>query len=84
MSIFLEIPDAITQAMRLPEHNQEQALLVELAVSLYAQGVLSFGKARELAQLDHYQFGQMLGQRGISRHYTTEELTDDLNYAHRQ
>lgn len=84
MSIFLEIPDTIAQAMRLPEHHQEQALLVELAVTLYAQGLLSFGKARELAQLDKYQFGQLLGQRGIARHYGSEELADDLNYAHRQ
>lgn len=81
MSIFLEIPDSIAQAIRLPEPNQEQTLLIELAVTLYAQGFLSFGKARELAQLDAYQFGQLLGQRNIPRHYGIEELADDLSYA---
>ena len=59
MSIQLEIPDSIAQAMRLPAADQEQQLLIELAVALYAQGILSFGKARELAQMDRYAFGQL-------------------------
>ncbi len=41
------------------------------------------GKARELAQMDKYEFGQLLTQRGILRHYGTEELEDDLAYTHR-
>lgn len=81
MSLQISIPDSILQAIRLPEQRIEQELLYELAVSLYAQNLLSFGKARELAQLSKYAFGQLLAQRGIVRHYETEELEDDLAYA---
>ena len=84
MSLQLSIPDTILQAIRLPEQRIEQELLHELALALYAQDLLSFGKARELAQMDRYEFGQLLAQRGILRHYGTEELEDDLAYAHRQ
>jgi predicted HTH domain antitoxin len=56
----------------------------ELAVTLYAQGILSFGKARELAGKSKYEFGLLLGKRQISRHYTTEDLEDDIAYAHRE
>jgi predicted HTH domain antitoxin len=28
-----------------------------------------------------YEFGQLLGKRGINRHYELAELEDDLNYA---
>jgi len=80
MSIQLEIPDAIVQALRLPPAEQQQ-LRLELAVSLYARDILSFGKARELAGLDKYEFGQLLGRRGIPRHYRPEDLQDDLKYA---
>ncbi len=45
MSIKLEIPDDIVQAIRLPPADQEHQLLVELAVTLYARRLLSFGKA---------------------------------------
>ncbi len=81
MTIYLEIPDSIAQAMRVPEPAQKRTLLIELAATLYAQNVLSFGKARELAQMDKYSFGQLLGQRQIPRHYGKAELKDDLTYA---
>ncbi len=84
MSLQLSIPDTILQAIRLPEQRIEQELLHELAIALYAQDLLSFGKARELAQMDKDEFGQLLARRGILRHYGTEELADDLAYARRQ
>jgi predicted HTH domain antitoxin len=82
MSIQLEIPDSVVQAMRLPLADQQQQLLTELAVALYAQGVLSLGKACELACLGKYEFGLLLGRREIPRHYTSSDLEDDLAYAH--
>ena len=81
MSVQLCIPDTIAGAIHLPEKRMAQGLLEELAVALYAQGLLSFGKARELAGMGKYEFGLLLGKRGISRHYGREELEDDLEYA---
>jgi predicted HTH domain antitoxin len=81
MSIQLEIPDAVAQAMRMPRSEQEQQLLIELAVALYARDILSFGKARELTGLSKYEFGLLLSRRNIPRHYGPEELQDDLTYA---
>ncbi len=52
-------------------------LKVELAVTLYAQEILSLGKARELAEMDKLEFGLLLGKGGIPRHYGQEELHDD-------
>ena len=78
MDIHLRIPDSVAQALRVPEEHIEEELLRELAVPLYARGFLSFGKARELAGLGKYEFGQLLGARGVSRHYGREELEDDL------
>ncbi len=84
MGISLHISDSIVEAIRLPEARIEQELRVELAVALYVQDALSFGKARELAGLTKQQFGQLLGERGALRHYGTADLEDDLNYARRQ
>jgi predicted HTH domain antitoxin len=58
-------------------------LLIELAVALYARGILFFGKARELASLSKYEFGLLLGKRKTPRHYSAEDLRDDLMYARR-
>jgi predicted HTH domain antitoxin len=81
MDVQLHIPDSVVQAIRLPEERISQELLVELAIALYRQGILSFGKARELADMGKYEFGQLLGKRGVLRHYGQEELEDDLKYA---
>jgi len=84
VSLELSIPESVLQALRLPEQRIQQELLHELAVALYTQDLLSFGKARELAQLDKYSFGQLLAQRDISRHYSVQELEDDIAYARGQ
>ncbi|MBM4042508.1 MAG: UPF0175 family protein [Planctomycetes bacterium] len=81
MDVNLTIPESIAQAIRMPEDRLPKELLCELATALYAHGLLAFGKARELAGLGKYEFGQLLAARGIPRHYTREELQDDLAYA---
>lgn len=83
MGIQLEIPDEAAQVIRLPLEEQKEQLLLELAVALYARGNLSFGKARELAGLDKYEFGVLLGKRDIPRHYEAEDFQYDLTYARR-
>ena len=84
MSVQLKIPDGVAQAIRLPEKRMERDLLIELALALYSQGCLSFGKARELTGLSKYEFGRLLGKRGIPRHYEAEEVEEDIKYADRQ
>ncbi|SPF49275.1 hypothetical protein SBA4_4030004 [Candidatus Sulfopaludibacter sp. SbA4] len=51
MSITLQVPDSVARSLRLPDKEVEERLLCELALSLYAQGILSFGKAVELAAI---------------------------------
>lgn len=79
--IDLHIPSSIAEALRLPEAEAEQAIRRELAIALYGQGLLSFGKARELAALDKAVFGQLLGERGVLRHYGPQEAAEDVQYA---
>jgi predicted HTH domain antitoxin len=81
MSLQLEIPEGVIQAIRLPEGRMKQELLIELAIALYSQSFLSFGKAHELAEMPKYEFGLLVGKRGIPRHYGQEELEEDIAYA---
>ena len=67
--------------LELPESEREEAVKRELALSLYARGILSFGKARELADVSKIEFHRLLGEREISRHYTEAELDEDIEYA---
>ncbi len=70
----IEIPQHLIQATRLtiPELRRE------LAIALFQQGRLSFGKAREMAEMDYWAFQQLLGSRGIPPHYDLAEYEADL------
>ena len=83
MTILLEIPDSVVRAMRLPAKDQRHQLKVELALSLYAQSILSFGKACELAGMSKLEFGILLGKRNIPRQYSEQDLQDDISYTGR-
>lgn len=77
----IEIDEDVYEALKIPERDRPGAVKRELAVSLYARDILSFGKARTLAEMSPQQFHELLGEREIPRHYTEEELTEDLDYA---
>lgn len=80
MSITLEIPDSVARTLGVSDEEAEDRLRSELAVALYGQSILSFGKAAELAKVSRYQFADLLAARGIPRHYGPEELKEDLAY----
>jgi predicted HTH domain antitoxin len=73
-TIAIEIPREILHVTRMTP----QALKQELAFYLFEQGKLSFGKARELAEMTVGEFQQLLGSRGIAIHYDVEDYEDDL------
>ncbi len=83
MELNLRIPRSVYLALKLPEREKEQTLLVESA-SLYQRGILSFGKARELAKLSKWDFHDELGRRKIERHYDLESFEEDLEYGSRR
>jgi predicted HTH domain antitoxin len=77
-TIALEIPRDLPQVTKMTPTELKQ----ELAFALFAQDKISFGKARELAGLTVWQFQNELGRRGISIHYDTAELAEDVATLH--
>jgi predicted HTH domain antitoxin len=54
-----------------------QEIKLELALMLFQQNKLSFGKAREMAGLTVWDFQLLLGQRKISIHYDIQDYLAD-------
>ncbi len=77
----IAIPDDVLNSMKIPRSDQERVLKMELALALYGRGILTMGKARRLAGVSKREFLEELGKRKIERHYTTEELEEDLAFA---
>ncbi len=76
--MILEIRSDLVDALRLPPEERSARLRQELALRLYQKGLLSFGKARELAEMTKWEFHHLLGKEGIVRRYDLEELEEDL------
>jgi len=74
----IRIPKDVVEGARVPEDEFERIARVELATALYARGILSIGQARRLAGLTKWEFLEELAKRSVERHYTREELEDDL------
>lgn len=81
MTLTIIIPEEIVHALKIPESEIRQELDKELALSLYQRGALSFGKARQLAKLSKWGFQEELNLRKIPRHYSQQELDEDVQYA---
>ncbi len=79
--LIVEIPDDVTDALRLPPAERQGELRKELALALYQRGVLALGKAARLADVDRTDFERLLGERKIPRHYSEDDLREDLDYA---
>lgn len=79
--VTIMIPPEVKRALRIPERELATRLRLELAVHLYEEWLLPFGKAAGLAQVSKWQFAEELAKRKIVRHYTEKDLEDDLAFA---
>lgn len=77
-SLMIEIPSDVIPAIKLPRKELDKALRTELALHLYATGILSFGPARRLADMSKMEFHFLLGQRRIERQYDDEDYKEDM------
>jgi predicted HTH domain antitoxin len=77
-ALSVEIPESISLSIKIPESELKTRLKIELAIRLYQKGILGFGKARELAGLNKWQFQEILAKENIPLNYDLEELERDL------
>jgi predicted HTH domain antitoxin len=81
MALVVEISDSVREGLRLSDGEAPTRLRCELALALYQQDLLAFGKAAELAGLSREDFATELGRRNIPRHYSEEDASLDATYA---
>jgi predicted HTH domain antitoxin len=73
-TVCIDIPREVLHASRMTPAEMK----TELALLLYQQGKLSFGKAREMAGMSAWDFQQLLGSRKLNVHYDIEDYQKDL------
>jgi predicted HTH domain antitoxin len=69
----IEIPAEVFHTTRMTPKDMK----LELALTLFQQGKISFGKAREMADMNVWDFQLLLGSRKIPVHYDVQDYLED-------
>jgi predicted HTH domain antitoxin len=81
MTVTLDIPDEILATLPTAPPERAARLLLELAVALYAKGMISLTQGAAMAGMTRFDFGVEVGRSGIPRHYSAADLNADFAYA---
>lgn len=81
MTLTFEVPDSMLQEIHLPLAAAQAEVTKEVAVAMYARGLLSLGRASEFSGVTRPEFESLLAQRHVERPYDTAELERDLAWA---
>ncbi|HLC15039.1 MAG TPA: UPF0175 family protein [Thermodesulfovibrionia bacterium] len=74
----LNLPVNIVKALGLSEDEIACTLKKELAVYFFQRNLLSFGQARQLANISIWDFLSLLKDRKVPLHYDISEYEEDL------
>jgi predicted HTH domain antitoxin len=74
----IEIPENVLKSLGLRESEVSSVIKKELAAFFFQRGLLSFGQARQFAELSVWDFIEFLRERKIPLHYDLSEYEEDL------
>jgi len=75
----IELPDAIVGFLQMDDEKIKKRVFMLLLADLARQGIITFGKAAELAGLDKMAFITATGHMGIP--YFDEDISEVINDA---
>jgi predicted HTH domain antitoxin len=81
VTLTFDVPDNLLQEIHLPPAAAQAEVTKEVAVALYARGLLSLGRASEYSSMTRPEFEFLLAQRHVERPYDVAELERDLAWA---
>jgi predicted HTH domain antitoxin len=78
VTINVELPKDVLLAADISEVSAPTEIRKLLALYLFKERLLSFGKASELAGIDKLAFMELAGSKGISLNYDVDDFQEDL------
>jgi predicted HTH domain antitoxin len=88
MTITVQVPDILLEDLATSPEELDREIRLAAALHLYSRGLVTQGKAAEIAGLSRWDFIEALGRAEVPAcQVTSEELTDEVErayQAHRQ
>lgn len=78
VKLELKVPKTVVSALGMSASEMASDFCQRVAVSLHMEGVLSLGKAAEMAGLPYTDFMALLRAKKVPLNYTVEDLAEDI------
>jgi len=78
VTIIMDFPKDILLAANIPEASAPAYIKKLLALLMFKERILSFGKAAELSGLDKLAFIEFAGRHRVSLNYDADDFQDDV------
>lgn len=78
ITITMDVPRDALLAADIPPSNAQAGIRKHLALYMFKERMLSFGKAAELSGMDKLAFMELAGSKRVSLNYDVDAYYDDL------
>ncbi len=78
-TLSVDLPRDLINIFKIREKEFPHKIRETLAVELYREGLISIGKAAEIAKVTIWEMQEILAQRKIPLNYYSEDLETDIN-----
>ena len=79
VTVKIDFPKDVLLAADITESNAPLNIKKYLALYMFKERILSFGKAVDLAEMDKIDFLELAGSKGISLNYDADDYQEDLS-----
>ena len=79
VTVNMEFPRDILIAADIAEANAHADIKKHLALYMFKERMLSFGKATELSGMNKLEFMELVGSKGVSLNYDADDYLEDVN-----
>lgn len=77
-TISVDLPSELINIFKIRERDFPSAVLETLSVELYREGIISVGKAAEIAGVSIWEMQEILTKRKIPINFYPEDLKKDV------
>ncbi len=76
--VTVTVPSDLARILRIDTDEVPRVVRIYLAVELYREGLVSLGKAAEIAGLTKWEMMEVLASKGVPLNYTRRDLAEDI------
>ncbi|WP_297072989.1 UPF0175 family protein [Thermococcus sp.] len=81
--VTVTVPSDLVRILKVDRDEVPRVVRLYLAVELYREGLISLGKAAEIAGLSKWEMMEVLASKGVPLNYNRRDLEEDIEILER-